>query len=265
MESEEPKYKLGVALSGGGARGFAHAGALKAIEEAGLKPDVIAGVSAGSVVAVLYAAGVRPDDMLSVFEGAGITGLAQLSIGGGGLMKMDRFRRRVMRAIAPRKTFEELDIPVYIGATDLDLGEVEVFSSGTIADRMTASCSVPIIFKPVRINGRDYVDGGVLQNMPSRFIRHKCQRLIGINVSPAVPFTRNGSILDVAMRTYNLLSKVSQRADLEVCDVNVEMREIASYQMFNLKNIQKVFNAGYFNTRHTLREAGLWHPSSTQK
>ncbi|MDE7396754.1 MAG: patatin-like phospholipase family protein, partial [Muribaculum sp.] len=89
--SERP-YRLGVALSGGGARGFAHAGALKAIEEAGLKPDVIAGVSAGSVVAVLYAAGVSPDNILRLFSERGFSDFATIKPGAGGLFRADKFK-----------------------------------------------------------------------------------------------------------------------------------------------------------------------------
>ena len=98
-KSASPKYKLGVALSGGGARGFAHAGALKALEEAGLKPDIIAGVSAGSIVAVLHAAGVSPENMLRLFSERAFTDFASLQLGSGGLFGIEKFKNFIMRAI----------------------------------------------------------------------------------------------------------------------------------------------------------------------
>ena len=103
-------YRLGVALSGGGARGFAHAGALKAIEEAGLKPDIIAGVSAGSIVAVLYAAGVHPENMLKLFSERAFTDFASLQLGSGGLFGIEKFKNFIMRAIGGEKNLEDLKI-----------------------------------------------------------------------------------------------------------------------------------------------------------
>lgn len=263
MEIKKP-YKLGISLSGGGARGFAHAGALKAIEEAGLKPDIVSGVSAGSVVAVMYAGGVKPEQMLDVFNNTSFYKLADFRLGGGGLFKLDKFRKAIMKAIAPRKTFADLNIPIVIGATNLDNGEWVAFREGTIADRMIASCSIPIVFKPVKIEGTNYVDGGVLCNMPSRAIRDQCEQLIGINVSPMMPFKNPDSVLNVAIRTYNLMAKTNQKPDMEVCDVCVEMREISAYQVFNLKEIESVFNSGYIATRRQLRKAGWWNPHKTQ-
>lgn len=261
MESGKP-YKLGIALSGGGARGFAHAGALKAIEEAGLKIDVIAGVSAGSVIAVLYANGVKPQDMLELFNNTGFANLVDFRLKGGGLFRMHKFINRVMKAIAPVKNLEELPIPTFIGTTDLDNACTVTFSEGPVDDIVMASCSIPIIFQPVKIGQHYYVDGGVLQNLPARTIRDKCDRLIGINVSPMIPFNRKSSLIDVAVRTYNLMAKANQRLDMDICDVVVETREISAYQVFNLKEINKVFNSGYINMRHALREAGWWNESS---
>lgn len=258
--SQTRPYKTGIALSGGGARGFAHAGALKALEEAGIKIDIIAGVSAGAVVSVLYSGGVRPDDMIHLFDNTGFTHLVDFRLGGGGLFNIDKFMRRVMRAIAPHKNLEDLKIPVYVCATDLNTAKTVTFDSGAISPRVCASCSIPIIFKPVEIDGNYYVDGGVLQNLPARVIRDKCETLIGINVSPISPYKTAGSLIDVAVRSYNLMAKANQQLDMDVCDMVVETHEISQYRVFNLKEIQQVFNAGYINMRSALRKAGWWGP-----
>ena len=186
LESTGRKYRLGIALSGGGARGFAHAGALMAIEEAGLKPDVVAGVSAGSVVAVLYAAGVRPADIPRLFSNAGMSDFTTLSLGQGGLLSAEKFKKFVMKAIGGYTRLEDLPMPVYIGVTDFDRGVATEFHRGPIGDVMLASCSIPIVFRPVNIDGVNYVDGGVLRNHPAWILRDKCDKLIGINVSPLV-------------------------------------------------------------------------------
>jgi len=251
-------YKLGVALSGGGARGFAHAGALKAIEEAGLKPDVIAGVSAGSIVAVLYAAGISPDNMLHLFSERAFSDFASLQLGSGGLFSIDKFKNFILKAIGGERNLEELNIPVYLGVTDLDRGEACEFHKGPIGPRMTASCSIPIVFKPVRIDGTYYVDGGVLRNHPAWIIRDKCETLIGVNVSPMRLTHKSNSLLGAALRTYNMMLKANQAEDMAMCDVSVQTLEISHYSPFNLKLIKNVFASGYMHMRRALRDAGLW-------
>lgn len=255
------KYKLGVALSGGGARGFAHAGALMAIEEAGLKPDIIAGVSAGSVVAVLYAAGVSPLNIPSIFSDAGFRDFAEFSMGGGGLFGINRFQKFILSHLGGARKLEDLKIPTYIGVTDFDHGEPVEFHTGDIGPRMTASCSIPIVFKPVKIDGVNYVDGGVLRNMPAWIIRDKCEILIGVNVSPLRRMAKPESIIGVTLRTYNLMAKANQAIDMAMCDVAIETPEISNYKVFDLSNIQKVFVSGYMHARRALRDAGLWNPS----
>lgn len=253
IDNNQPrKYRLGVALSGGGARGFAHAGALKALEEAGLKPDVIAGVSAGSVISVLYAAGMKPDDMLKIFDGQKFSSLARIN-GRGSLFEIGRFSKFILNNVKPYTRLEQLPLPTYIGVTDFDAGVPAEFSQGEIAKVMTASCSIPIVFKPITIDGTRYVDGGVLHNLPAWVLRDKCDYLIGINCSPLLSDKAGNSMMDIAMRTFQLMSKSNQAEDMAMCDLAVELRDIAYYNIFNLKDIRKVFISGYASMRHALK------------
>lgn len=261
---EQCPYQLGVALSGGGARGFAHVGALMAIEEAGLRPDAIAGVSAGSVIAVLYAAGVKPIDMADIFGGQSFRNLAELSWGKGGLFKIDKFIKLVKEAIGDKQNIEDLDIPTFIIASDLDNARPHIFDSGEIMPRMLASCSIPIIFPPVEIDGVHYVDGGVLRNMPAWALRDKCRTLIGINVSPLRKKDKYSSIIEVAYRTYNLMAKANQAQDMEMCDLSVQTPEIADYAVFDLSQIKELVVSGYMHTRKALKNAGMWHPTTSK-
>mgnify|MGYP004443509895 FL=1 len=258
--SASPSYELGIAMSGGGARGIAHAGALMAIEEAGLKPDIIAGVSAGSVVAVLYAAGVSPTNILRMFADVKTRDFVDFTWGKGGLLNISKFTKYICRAIGRYKNIEDLPIPTYIGVSNFDSGKPEEFHSGEIAPRMTASCSIPVVMPPVKINGITYVDGGVLRNMPAWTIRDKCKRLIGINVSPMDRTAKySNSLLDIAMRAYSLMAKSNHARDIEMCDLVVETSEISHHKVFDLKEVQKVLNSGYINTRKALRDAGWWN------
>ena len=253
------RARLGIALSGGGARGFAHAGALAAIEEAGFKPDIIAGVSAGSIVAALYAAGIGPKQFLEIFSKKSFTKLVDFRPRGGGLFSMQPFKKFLEHNLGEYKNLEELPIPVYIGVTNFTDGVPEEFHTGAIADRVLASCAIPITFAPVIINDTEYVDGGVLRNHPAWIIRDKCDYLIGVNVSPLTQKKRADSFLSVAMRTYNLWAKANQREDMALCDLNIAPLEITHYGPFDLRYINNVYMSGYVHTRKALRDAGLWH------
>lgn len=250
--------RLGIALSGGGARGFAHAGALAAIEEAGHRPDILAGVSAGSIVATLYAAGLTPKQFLDIFSKESFTKLVDFRPHKGGFFSMAPFKKFLLKNLGQYKNLEDLPIPVYLGVTDFTNGIPDEFHTGAIADRVIASCSIPITFPPVIINGIEYVDGGVLRNHPAWIIRDKCDFLIGINVSPLSSKKKNDSFWSVAMRTYNLMAKANQRNDMSLCDINVATTEIAHYAPFDLRYINNVYMSGYLHTRKALRDAGLW-------
>ncbi len=253
-QAATPRYKLGVALSGGGARGFAHAGALKALEEAGYKPDVIAGVSAGAVAGLLYAAGLSPQDILTLFSKVKFTDFCTLSIKNGeGVFSLNKFKRFIER-IAGVSRLEDLKIPLYVGATDLDRGLPVEFHEGSIGERVMASCSIPIVFNPVKIDGTHYVDGGVLRNLPAWIIRDKCDTLIGVNCSPLNCFRYKKSFFEIAMRTYNLMAKSNQYDDMEMCDHVIITPELAGYQVFNLKDINKVYLSGYAAAHRAIKD-----------
>ena len=253
-ERPRPPYRLGVALSGGGARGFAHVGALKALEEAGMKPDVIAGVSAGAVAAVMYAAGVPLDEMLSLFTSTKFTDFARPSlIHGDGMFSLMRFKQFIEEATGIDR-LENLRIPTYVGVTDLDHGEPAEFHEGPLGERVVASCSIPVVFSPVEIDGIHYVDGGVLRNLPAWIIREKCETLIGINVSPLRTFEYRKSFLDIGMRTYNLMAKANQQQDMDICDHVIITPELIHYQVFNLKDIHKAYLSGYAAAHRAIRQ-----------
>ena len=121
-----------------------------------------------------------------------------------------------------------------------------------------ASCSIPIVFKPVKIEGTNYVDGGVMHNMPACAIRNECRHLIGINVSPIIRHkVPSSSILDVAQRSYHLLARVNVVTDLALCDSIVSTDSIAEMQVFNMKEKERIFKSGYKSAKQALRESPL--------
>lgn len=252
MEKAKP-YKIGVALSGGGARGFAHVGALQALEEVGIKPDVIAGVSAGSIVGTLYASGMPTNKILGIFEGVKFNDLCELSVPKDGFFKLDKFKRFLRKHISV-DLIEELVIPTYICVTDLDNGIPVAFDTGNIANSIVASCSIPIVFKPVKINGSYYVDGGVLHNLPAWALRDKCDFLIGINCSPLVNNKMKHTIIDVAQRSFDLMARTNAYSDMSMCDLVIETKEIALHKVFDLKETNRVYKSGYDATKQVLAD-----------
>ena len=244
QESNHTTYKLGLALSGGGAKGFAHIGVFKLLEECGLMPDIIVGTSVGALMGALFADGYTADEIKELFSGREFSEFAQLQLPKSGLFDSKRFRhflRRHLRA----KTFEELKTPLIVMATDLDNGESHEFRSGPIVEAVTASCSIPIIFSPVVINGVHYVDGGLFHNFPVSIIRDSCERVIGVNVSPLISQKYKQTIFHIAERSYHYMFRANTIEDREMCDVLIEAEEFGMYKTFDLENVDQISKIGY--------------------
>jgi NTE family protein len=240
----DKKYQLGFALSGGGARGFAHAGALKAIEDAGYKPEIIAGTSAGAFAAVLYSDGYSPEEIIELFTGKELKEFAEIHIPKTGIFGTGGLRKFLQKHLRTKK-FEDLPIPVKVVTTNLDEGKVVVFDKGPIIEPLVASCSIPIVFETVVIDNVNYVDGGLFKNFPVSVIRGECEKIIGVNVNPLIPGKYNKTIMQIAERTYQYMSKNNTLLDRQLCDVLIEMEDLTHYKTFDLVNVNKIFKIGY--------------------
>ena len=247
------KHKLGLALSGGGARGFAHIGVLKLLEECGLRPDIIVGTSAGALMGVLYADGYKPDEIISLFNARELSEFASLQIPKTGLFDSSKFHKFVKKIIRT-KDLSELQIPVIVMTTNLDSGEARAFTRGSIPEIITASCSVPILFSPVIIDGTHYVDGGLFNNFPVSIIRNECDVVIGSNVSPVVPEKYNKTIVGIAERSYNYLFKANTDKDRAICDILIETDEFSDYKMFDIEKVEAIVQIGYNTTGRAFDE-----------
>lgn len=237
---------VGYALSGGGARGFSHIGVLMAFERFGIRPDIMSGVSAGSIAGVLYGAGLTPKEMSECFaESSGISDFTAFSIPKAGFMKLDRFGK-LLESWLPVKNLEELKIPMVVCATDFDAGKSIGWVKGEIVPRVLASCSIPVIFKPVNINGVDYVDGGVLRNLPAWAIRDHCKTLYGCNASPLRKSSeKEKGIFDIAYRTFHLMLKANMPQDMKLCDYVINVHSVTGVKAFEISALQRGIVAGY--------------------
>ncbi|MDD3789760.1 MAG: patatin-like phospholipase family protein [Petrimonas sp.] len=256
MSLLEPKYRynLGYALSGGGAKGFAHLGALKVLEQHELKPDVIVGTSAGSLAGVFYADGFHPDEITELFRKKEFREFAEFTIPIAGFFKssgLHTFLKNNLRA----KTFEELQIPFISVATDWEKAKTVAFSEGkNLIDAVVASCTVPIVFHPVLIDDIAYVDGGLFKNFPVSVIRKDCKYVIGVNVSLMVPPAEKTNIKKIAERTFNLMSNSNTLPDRKLCDILIETAGLEKYTMFDLNNIEKISEIGRITADERMQE-----------
>lgn len=253
MMTEQKKYKLGVALSGGGAKGFAHCGALLALEEFGLRPDVISGTSAGAIVGALYAAGNDPQAISRMFMGKEFTNFVRFKMPKAGLFDHAPFATFLRENLRVGR-FDELRIPLHVVASDLDHGRSVVFTEGDLGKALLASSCVPVVFSPVEIDGVHYVDGGIFRNFPVVPIRDLCEQVIGINVSPLISSDYKQNVMSIAMRSYHFMFRANTFEDKELCDMLVEVEEAHHYSTFDLENIQAIFRLGYDDTVRTLEE-----------
>lgn len=246
MTSPQTKpYAIGLALSGGGAKGFAHAGALKALEEFGIYPDIISGTSAGAIVGSLYADGCTPHEIIELFNNTSFYKFASFARSKTGLFKIDNFRKAMNQKLKA-KTFEELNVPLYVNATDMFHGKNVFFSSGSLLDKVIASCSIPIIFEPVLIDGVHYSDGGLLCNFPVEVLRKKCKYLIGVNVGLVdIEHEEQLNLLDIIQRTYFFIRSASVLKGREQCDLLIEPPSIDKYGMFDAVKNEEIFQLGY--------------------
>lgn len=256
--SKSYDHFLGYALSGGGAKGFAHLGALKVLEKCGLKPDVIAGTSAGALAGVFYADGYHPDEIVELFRKKEFREFVELTIPTTGFFKstgLHNFLKKNLRATR----FEELRIPFYVVTTDWNRASTVTFSNGDdLVDAVVASCSVPIVFHPQMIHDVPYVDGGLLKNFPVSVIRKKCKYVIGVNVSLILPPPEKHNIRRMLERTFNLMSNSNTLIDKAYCDILIETKGIEKYSMFDLQNQLKIMEAGYHYAALTMSKDESW-------
>lgn len=237
---------IGFAFSGGGARGFSHIGVIMAMERFGIKPAIIAGVSAGSIASVLYAAGLSPLDMRQCFvESNKFADFREWTVPKDGIFKLTKFAR-LLESWLPVKYLEELNVPTVICATNLDRGSQVGWSKGEIVPRVVASCSIPIVFSPIKIKDEHYVDGGLLHNLPAWAIRQHCDVLFGSCCSPLNKnYVFKDSLIDIALRSYHLTTKSNLPQDIRLCDYVISPGQLSSHGIFDLKTLDQAIKIGY--------------------
>ena len=217
------KIKIGLALGGGAARGFAHIGVIKALEAQGIYPDIVVGTSAGSVVGALYAAGNNGFALQRVamdMDEATISDWALPLFGKvSGVLKGEALQNYVNKAVR-NVPIEKLKIAFGAVATDLNSGQPILFQRGNTGQAVRASSAVPSVFQPVRIGTHSYVDGGLVAPVPVRFAREMgADFIIAVNISTQTDAQATLSSLEVLMQTFSIMGQRLNHYELKDADV----------------------------------------------
>ena len=217
------KPVIGLALGAGAARGFAHVGVIKALEAQGIRPDIVVGSSAGSVIAALLASGASGNELNRLALNLDEATLADwgLPFSGrfGGLIKGDALQSMVNREVQ-NKSIEQMRIPLGIVATELQSGKGILFRSGNTGLAVRASCSVPGVFQPAVISGKEYVDGGLVAPVPASYARQMGATLvIAVNISSEPVHQDASGTLGVMQQTISIMQRSINQFELKSADI----------------------------------------------
>ncbi|MCB2040236.1 MAG: patatin-like phospholipase family protein [Rhodoferax sp.] len=220
----KPAPRIGLALGGGAARGFAHVGVIQVLEEAGIRPSLVVGTSAGSVVAAIYASGRSGAQLQQIAESMEEASLTDwtLPLFGRGLLRGDAIARYINTQVGGRP-IEAMDIALGIVATDLHTGDGILFRRGDTGTAVRASSAVPSVFQPVRIAGRDYVDGGLVAPVPVRYARQMgADLVIAVDISNTPQNNAPDGVLQVMLQSFAIMGKSINALELRHADVVVQ-------------------------------------------
>ena len=213
--------RIGLALGGGAARGFAHIGVIQVLEEHGIKPQLVTGTSAGSLVAALYASGRSGAELGVMAQGMDESALTDWAFPGRGVIKGEALATYVRKQTGGLN-IEQLKMPLGIVATDLADGQPILFQRGDVGMAVRASSSVPAVFQPVRIGNREYVDGGLVSPVPVRYARQMgAEMVIAVDISTPPDPNATGDSVRVLLQTFSIMGRSINYWELKGADIVV--------------------------------------------
>jgi NTE family protein len=245
--------KVGFALSGGGARGIAHLGVVKALAELGIRPAMISGTSSGAILGTFLAAGLTPEKILQYIQENKVISSLKLAMSRTGLLRMDA-AIKLYSSYLGVNTFEELKIPLVICATDLVKAETVFFDKGDLFLPMQAASSIPLLFKPLPFRGMLLVDGGLVNNLPVEPLLDSCDIIVGIHSNPIGTNDQLGSFRKVMERCFHLAVRNTIATRRVQCDIFIEPPGLSSFRVFDVSKAEQIFEIGYTHTMNMQAE-----------
>ncbi|WP_292890290.1 patatin-like phospholipase family protein [Nonlabens sp.] len=248
--------KIGLALSGGGVRGVAHAGVIKALQEHGILINQISGTSAGALVGALYAKGIEMEEIFHFFEKSTLFDPRKIAFKQAGFIKSSVFTEHLASYI-PENSFDSLEIPLRVTATNLYAGKLKIFTEGELYLPILASAAFPGIFTPVEIEGNTYVDGGVLNNFPINLLED-CDIKIGSYVNKVdLTVQKLKHSYDVAGRAYTINQYQQDKIKFSQCDLLIEP-DLFNYGLFSFNAMKDIFQIGYETASQGLKNSTIF-------
>jgi len=257
---EEPRRapSIGLALGGGFARGIAHIGVLKVLEEAGIPIRAVTGTSVGALIGAAYCSGLSCDELDAVAHSVRFTTFARWTLSRFGFASNDRMVSFLDRTLKV-KTFEELRIPLGVAATDFNTGEGVVFHSGSITDAVRASCAYPGMFLPVEIRGRYLIDGMLSHPVPTRPLREMgAERVLAVHLKGT--WAKGGPprhLFDVIGQSFAIAQDAMSSLWKDAADLVIEP-DVAGFAYDASKRADDLVRAGEVAMRNALPEVRKW-------
>ncbi len=243
--TEQNKYKkVGLALSGGGIRGVSHLGVIQALTDHGIKFSHISGTSAGAIAAVFFAEGYAPRETLQIIKDSRLFKLLRPAIGRTGLVSILKVRFLINKYI-PHNSFQKLKTRITISSVDLGEGRLVYFTDGELDVALLASCCLPGIFTPIIIDGRMYIDGGILNNFPVEPLVGNCDFIIGSSCNHLPEVTEIKSFGNLVDRAAMIAINASLDMHKILCDVVIEPQGLGGHGIFDTGAAEEIYQIGY--------------------
>jgi len=235
--------KITLSLSGGGLRGAAHVGAIKFLEEQGVEVTAVSGSSAGAIVGLFLAAGLKSDDMLEFLKSLEKKELFAWASGAIGIFKMERLENKLRDALNI-KEYSELNIPLHTCVTDIDTGESSYIDSGDVIAYTVASSTITPLFQAKKIGDHSYIDGGFSDNLPVKPLKDYYEKSLAININPLVG-EELSTFKSLAIRSILIMIRSNSMSAKKLADAYFEIKGVAKMHLFDFDEIDMAYKAGY--------------------
>jgi len=235
--------KITLSLSGGGLRGAAHVGAIKFLEEQGVEVTAVSGSSAGAIVGLFLAAGLKSDDMLEFLKGLEKKELFAWASGAIGIFKMERLENKLRETLGI-DDYSELKIPLHTCVTNIDTGESSYVNSGNVIAYTVASSTITPLFEAKKIGKNSYIDGGFSDNLPVKPLKDYYEKSLAININP-LRGEDLSTFKSLAIRSILIMIRSNSVGAKKLADAYFEVKGVANMHLFDFSEIDMAYEAGY--------------------
>jgi NTE family protein len=244
--------KITLSLSGGGLRGAAHVGAIKFLEEQGVEVTAVSGSSAGAIVGLFLAAGLKSEDMLEFLKSLEKKELFAWASGAIGIFKMERLENKLRERLNIEE-YSELNIPLHTCVTDIDTGESLYVDSGDVIAYTVASSTITPLFQAKKIGDNSYIDGGFSDNLPVKPLKEYNEKSLAININPLVG-EELSTFKSLAIRSILIMIRSNSVPAKKLANAYFEVKGVAKMHLFDFDEIEMAYEAGYNELKENWEE-----------